>query len=265
MSKDILRDLRGFGTVEKWVLTDPKINIHAKAIYALLCAYAGGKDSAFPSVDTLVYQLNISKDTIYKYIKELRKKGVISVEQIRESGRFSRNIYTLLNYNPNMICTESDSTGHGKTGADTTVSDEVDTNNNSDKNNSLKSNSNKNKSSSGDDRSPYSDFFLRWWEVYPRKVSKGRAWKIWQRDKLDKRVDELIEKLQQQVSIQYSQIETQYIPHPSTYLSDSRYDDEIEQIKGVKDESNSDINEQLDQATIRHRKLEAMWNELQDD
>jgi len=261
MSKDILRDLRGFGTVEKWVLTDPKISISAKGLYALLCAFAGDKGQAFPGTDLLSHQLNISKPTLQKVIKELKESNVISVDQVRSGGRFGRNVYSLLPKGYTAVKNFDD----GKTDDSITDDNKLNTNNNSDKNNSLKSNSNKNKSSSSDDRSPYSDSFLRWWEVYPRKVSKGRAWKIWQRDKLDKRVDELIEKLQQQVSIQYSQIETQYIPHPSTYLSDSRYDDEIEQIKGVKDESNSNVNEQLDQATIRHRKLEAMWNELQDD
>lgn len=90
----------------------------------------------------------------------------------------------------------------------------------------------KNTSSSTDDRSPYSEAFEKWWSIYPRKISKGRAWKTWKQDKLDKRVDELIEKLQQQVAIQYSKTEARFIPHPSTYLNDKRYDDEVEQIKG---------------------------------
>lgn len=264
MSKDILRDLRGFGTVEKWVLTDPKINIHAKAIYALLCAYAGGKDSAFPSVDTLVYQLNISKDTIYKYIKELRKKGVIDVEQVRDGGRFSRNIYTLLNYNPNMISTESGSIGHGTAVADTSVSDQVDTNNNSLKNNSSKSNSNTNTDSSTDDRSPYSEKFEQWWALYPRKTGKGAAWKKWKSEKLEKRFEELIEKLKQQIAMDHTFANKTYIVGASRYLNEARYDDEIEQ-RGSANETNFTSNQQVDRTTARNRKLQEEWNRLQNN
>lgn len=276
MSKDILRDLRGFGTVEKWVLTDPKINIHAKAIYSLLCAYAGGKDCAFPSVDTLTVQLNISKDTIYKYIKELREKGVIEVEQIREGGRFSRNIYTLLNYNPNMISTESGSTGHGTTGADTTVSDQVDTKNNRTKSNRLKSNNNKTpippQGADGDSgekipKNPemeqpkkptkkvdsYSERFEQWWSIYPRKTAKGAAWNRWKADKLDSRADELIEKLTQQNAMQYAFTETKYIPNASTYLNQKRYDDEIE-FKGKGNETNSAGNQRKESTMERARR-----------
>lgn len=250
----------GYGFIPKKIMRDKSLSVEAKAIYAYLSSFAGAGMSSYPSVNLMLKELGISKDRFYKHRKKLIDRGYISIKQVKSEDRtFSNNIYVInVSPSPCFKDTENPYTGKPDTG-------NKDANSNSSNSNSLNSNSNKNKSSSGDDRSPYSESFERWWEVYPRKVSKGRAWKIWQRDKLDKRVDELIEKLQQQVSIQYSQIETQYIPHPSTYLSDSRYDDEIEQIKGVKDESNSDINEQLDQATIRHRKLEAMWNELQDD
>ncbi len=134
--RDVLRDLRGFGTVEKWVLTDPKLSISAKGLYALLCSFAGDKDNAFPGTDLLRYQLNISKDTLHKYIKELREKAIIRVEQEREAGRFSRNIYTLLPYGS----TVSEKVGHGKSGDDKTGGDNLDTNSNSLKKNSSKSN-----------------------------------------------------------------------------------------------------------------------------
>ncbi|UNM95922.1 helix-turn-helix domain-containing protein [Ignatzschineria rhizosphaerae] len=277
MSKDILRDLRGFGTVEKWVLTDPKINIHAKAIYSLLCAYAGGKDSAFPSVDTLTVQLNISKDTIYKYIKELREKGVIEVEQIREGGRFSRNIYTLLNYNPNMILTESGSTGHGNTVTDTTVADQVDTKNNRTKSNRLKSNSNKTpippQGADGDLPKPdetelkpkedpskpekkpegYSEKFEQWWALYPRKTGKGAAWKKWKSEKLEKRFDELIEKLEQQNAMQHAFMNPQYIVGASRYLNEARYDDEVVFLGGS-NETNSGGNQRKESTMERARR-----------
>lgn len=96
MSNDILRDLRGFGTVEKWVLTDPKIHASAKGLYALLCAFAGDKGHAFPGTELLRHQLGLSKNTLHKYIKQLEEFGVIRVEQERKGGKFSQNTYLLL-------------------------------------------------------------------------------------------------------------------------------------------------------------------------
>lgn len=177
MSKDILRDLRGFGTVEKWVLTDPNISISAKGLYALLCAFAGDKGNAFPGTNLLRHQLNVSKDTIHKYIKELREKGVIQVEQERKKGQFSRNVYTLLPYR--VSTTVSQKTGHGKTGDDKTDSDNLDTNNNSSKSNSNKKNSNKDSLSSGDDapsvenkieKGEIDAIAQKWNEVAPNKI-----------------------------------------------------------------------------------------------
>lgn len=260
MSKDILRDLRGFGTVEKWVLTDPKISISAKGLYALLCAFAGDKGQAFPGTDLLIHQLNISKPTLQKVIKELKDANVISVEQVRSGGRFGRNIYSLLPKDYAVVKVFDD----GKTDDSNSDDNKLNTNNNSLKNNSIKSNSFNNSQSSSDDRSRYSSEFETWWAIYPRKIGKGKAYKIWQKDKLNKRIDELVEKLSQQNAMQYAFTESQYIPHPTTYLSEARYDDEIENL-GARNESNSNINQQLDQATLRHRKLEAMWNGLQDD
>lgn len=75
--------------------------------------------------------------------------------------------------------------------------------------------------------SKYSVEFERWWSIYPRKQGKGKAYANWKREKLDSRVDELIEKLQQQVAMEYAFTEIGYIPHGSTYLNESRYDDDV--------------------------------------
>lgn len=137
MSKDILRDLRGFGTVEKWILTDPKLHASAKGLYALLCAYAGDKGQAFPGTDLLRHQMGLSKNTLHKYIKQLEGFGVIKVDQLRTDGKFSRNIYTLL---PQGYAA-SQKLGTHKMSSQKMGSQDLDANNNSLKNNSLKNNS----------------------------------------------------------------------------------------------------------------------------
>lgn len=124
-----------FGILPKGVMRDINLSIQAKAIYAYLCAYAGNKGSAFPSVELIKYELNISKDTFYKYIKELENTGYIVKEKERATGgQFKRNIYYLRSLpcpkNPDMVK------------PDTVLPDTdfQDTNNNSINNNNLNNN-----------------------------------------------------------------------------------------------------------------------------
>lgn len=143
MSNDILRDLRGFGTVEKWVLTDPEISTSAKALYALICAYAGNKGQSFPSTSLLSHQLSVSRPTLQKSINQLKDKHVISVEQKRSEGRFSHNVYSLLNQPSSTVAKNTDNgkTDDSNSDDSNTGDNEVYTKINSVKNNSVKKNS----------------------------------------------------------------------------------------------------------------------------
>jgi len=70
--------------------------------------------------------------------------------------------------------------------------------------------------------------FAAWWAIYPRKVGKKKCRQIWSRDNLEDRSAELIELLKRQVSQDpaYSK-DRKFIPHPSSYLNQGRYEDEI--------------------------------------
>lgn len=85
----------GFGTIPKLVMQDKNLNIAAKAIYAYFCSYTGAGDTCFPTRKKICYDLDISNDTLGKHLKNLVRLGYIKVEQIRENGRFSHNVYTL--------------------------------------------------------------------------------------------------------------------------------------------------------------------------
>ena len=79
----------GYGTISKSVMTDPAINIRAKALYAYLCAFTGSGDAAFPRRDDSCYHLKLSKNTYSKYLAELVSAGLITVKQRRISGKLS--------------------------------------------------------------------------------------------------------------------------------------------------------------------------------
>ena len=71
--------------------------------------------------------------------------------------------------------------------------------------------------------------FDRFWVEYPRKVSKKKAWDIWKRLKP---TPELAEKIIESVKLakqtpQWKKDNGQFIPHPSTYLNQERWNDEL--------------------------------------
>ena len=85
-----------YGILSKTLMKDRNIDIKGKAIYALLCTYAGSSRTAFPGVGLILADLGISKDTYYKHMNKLKQYGYVRVRQEnRGNGTFASNIYTL--------------------------------------------------------------------------------------------------------------------------------------------------------------------------
>ena len=119
MADDIIRGIQvnsaGFGTISKLAMQDRRLHIAAKAIYAYFNSYAGGGDTCFPSRKKICFDLGISSDTLSKYLRQLTEFGYISVEQIKEFGRFSHNIYTLNGtISPCPKISDTENFGNGK-------------------------------------------------------------------------------------------------------------------------------------------------------
>ena len=79
-------------------------------------------------------------------------------------------------------------------------------------------------------RSPYSPLFDQWYAVYPRKVGKGAAFKAFERARKAKTlpdIDELVQITQRYATFAKT-LDPQFIPHPSTWLNEARYDDEVQ-------------------------------------
>jgi len=69
--------------------------------------------------------------------------------------------------------------------------------------------------------------FTEWWSLYPKKRKKVEALKIWNRDNLESRADEIIAATEQQKAHERAWREG-YIPDPTTYLNNERWNDEID-------------------------------------
>lgn len=88
---------KGYGIICKFPMTDPDLKVQAKGIYAYLCACCGNGATAFPSISKITDHLQISKDTYYKAVKQLKEQGYIQAKQQKvANGQFANNIYTIV-------------------------------------------------------------------------------------------------------------------------------------------------------------------------
>ncbi len=60
-------------------MTDPELSVQAKCLYALLCCYANKERKCFPKKSTLADELNVSFDSIKRYLRELKAITVHSL------------------------------------------------------------------------------------------------------------------------------------------------------------------------------------------
>lgn len=137
MSDRLIDITGGYGSVYKKVMKDTELSIEAKAIYAYLTSYAGGKDTAFPSVSLICHELNISKNRFYNHRKELVEKEIISVNRERTDNGFSKNIYTINHHFVRLNFVDIQNVDIQNVDIQN-----KDTKNNSTKNNSIKNNNN---------------------------------------------------------------------------------------------------------------------------
>lgn len=93
------------------------------------------------------------------------------------------------------------------------------------------------------------DEFETFWKAYPRRTAKGAARKSWER--AAKSTPGLLEKCLEALAWQKEQAQWTrdggaYVPHPSTYLNQERWDDEPPQ---------------ADAFTVEERRHFALWQQ----
>lgn len=85
---------KGYGMVQREIMTSDAVSALSKALYALLVSYAGDNATCYPSINTICKNLGLSKPTIIKSINELKKEKLIAVQKtITKSGDYGNNVY----------------------------------------------------------------------------------------------------------------------------------------------------------------------------
>lgn len=71
----------------------------------------------------------------------------------------------------------------------------------------------------------YSGAFEKFWSLYPKKTGKQEAWGVWQ--KLNPPLERVLTALAWQINMrQWQEDGGKFIPHPTTYLNQGRWEDE---------------------------------------
>jgi len=77
-------------------------------------------------------------------------------------------------------------------------------------------------------KSAYTDDFVKFWNSYPRKEGKGKAWEAWQKHKPPiAQVLTTLERYKRSASWLPDEKGKTYIPHPATWINGGRWEDEV--------------------------------------
>ena len=102
--------------------------------------------------------------------------------------------------------------------------------------------------------------FDLFWSIYPRKIAKRYCWKLWTRLKLTTDQEQrIIESVQLHLRTEWLDRPLSKIPHPSTFLNQARWEDELEE----RAESLADDIEPAELERARARdllRLQAIWD-----
>lgn len=89
----------------------------------------------------------------------------------------------------------------------------------------------------------YPDDFARFWNIYPRKVGKGAAYKAWKKlSGIDKATVQHVISQHAAAWAAWPASEQAFIPHPTTWLQQARYDDPPPAQRGDTPRSKADDN-----------------------
>lgn len=84
----------GYGLTYQEVYEMENLTIEAKAIYGMLCSYAGSKATAYPSVDFICNKLKISRTRFYLEVGllNLQTEQIPDIRMLMESEILQWNI-----------------------------------------------------------------------------------------------------------------------------------------------------------------------------
>ena len=208
------------------LILDGTISDRAVRVYCVLFTF-GTSDGRriFPKRETLAERLDVSVPTIARGLAELRKRGWITV---RSRGRGRSNVYRLERVDPRTREIRSDT----RDGSDLTRGGGSDLTRVTRVSEREPENETCATATSVVEQTRATldlvESFDAWWQRYPRKVAKPAARKSFGKAiKSGATVDELHAGLTKWLPYWAAKGETEFIPHPATWLNQERWNDDV--------------------------------------
>ena len=179
---------------------DLNLSSHARYLYIYLISRPSGWQIRSSDIQNVI---GCKRDYSYKLLKELRDAGTLSYQRLHDGG----GLYTLHKITTSCFIA-----------SDTVASDETAHIVNTERAVNTKSIV----------KSSDQTAFDLWWQQYPKKVSKKEALKAWNKIKPD--ADLLIADTINKATNDDGWLRG-YIPNPTTYLNQERWNDELQRPK----------------------------------
>lgn len=186
--------------------------------------------------DQIREHFGIGRDKLEKLIFILREHNLLTIESVRDAqGRFVHwHMHILCGDGFAQVKTQEESstsycasplpenpvTGKPRQWKTAAI--------NKTNNKSKKKEINKTSCASEEARKSFALFYA----LYPIKKNRKRAEEVWIKNKLHEAADNIIDKLRLQIKEDDQWKNSQFIPHPVTYLRNEYYNDEVERHKG---------------------------------
>ena len=220
---------RGFTMIYNSVLKDTRLDLKTKGFFAVMMSFPEEWEY---TVKGLAQVMNIGKDAVRTCLKQLEEAGYLIREQGREGGRFSQNVYVLLEESASPL-SDLPYTVKPSTDLPCTVNPtQYKTIENKDSNNippiSPTGEGEGDKSKDGLVPKHKPERFMKLWAIWPKKRRKARreAVKAWDRLKAS---DELLNEMSAALAKQMEGADWKRgigVPYPSTWLNGRRWEDE---------------------------------------
>lgn len=195
-----------------------ELNVYELSILQYLFRLSNNH-KAFPSLSKISETVKCSKPTVTKSIASLMEKGYLAKEsRKRDNGSAASNVYFLLNPSKGDLQGVVNEVYHPSKGDLQGVVNEVYTPINT---NTINTNIQNNNMGVPAD---YSQEFEEFWEVYPRKKEKKRAYTAFKRAKKKHGVQTIMQGTKAYADeSEFKKTEEQFIKHATTFLNNESY------------------------------------------
>lgn len=208
-----------FAMIPEWVLDAP-ISAQAVRLYCVLRRYADHGGRCYPSRKRIAERMQVSAATVDRAVQELVDLGALVVRQRYnpDTREHTSNEYTVLsNLTVPLITDDETPSGGEETGL--VIDDDL--------TRATMNESQQPEPSLAHASVSTNDEFATFWRTYPRKVGKADALRRWSRLRPEDRRRALDAIEAHAMRWATTRTETRFIPHPATWLSQGRWDDDL--------------------------------------